>query len=324
MKSQVNVDIHQPIGYNLCMQDKVLHEFFENLPHDRYDIVSKDIFGTFTEDLLRRLTDIPELKFVEQLETELPTVEIRRMDTLSKVEVDHGEVLVHIEFQVSRENTTEILKRKVGYFGRCFERYGLPILSFTVYLRSDAGSNDPGVYSQDFPKHNVLIEYQVIRLSEFDGQSVFDTDQTSLMAFTPLMKPPEGVSRVEWVERCHRMTFALPLASELQNNLLIWQWILSGLIVDPAEIRHLLEGPMLESSTYRYILQQGIERGARESTIEGILEALEVQFHESGVQALKPVLESIEELQHLKVLRRAAMQVPSLDAFKRLLTSNGN
>ena len=29
-----------------------------------------------------------------------------------------------------------------------------------------------------------------------------------------------------------------------------------GLIVDPAEIRHLLEGPMLESSTYRYILQQ--------------------------------------------------------------------
>lgn len=38
-------------------------------------------------------------------------------------------------------------------------------------------------------------------------------------------------------------------------------WILSGLIVDPAEIRHLLEGPMLESSTYRYILQQGIEQG---------------------------------------------------------------
>lgn len=81
---------------------------------------------------------------------------------------------------------------------------------------------------------------------------------------------------------------------------------------------------MLESSTYRYILQQGIERGARESTIEGILEALEVQFQTSGVQALKPVLESIEELQHLKDLRRAAIQVPSLDAFKRLLTSNGS
>ncbi len=90
---------------------------------------------------------------------------------------------------------------------------------------------------------------------------------------------------------------------------------------------------MLESSTYRYILQQGIEQGiergiergieqgARESTIEGILEALEIQFRASDVQALKPLLESIEELQHLKDLRRAAMQVPNLDAFKRLLTS---
>ena len=33
------------------------------------------------------------------------------------------------------------------------------------------------------------------------------------------------------------------------------------LIVDPADIQHLMEGPMLESSTYRYILQQGIEQG---------------------------------------------------------------
>ncbi len=82
---------------------------------------------------------------------------------------------------------------------------------------------------------------------------------------------------------------------------------------------------MLESSTYRYILQQGIEqgieRGARESTIEGILEALEIQFSESGVQTLKPMLESIEDLQRLKDLRRAAMQLPSLEAFKRLLAS---
>ena len=316
----------------------ISHEFFENLPHNRFDIVSKDIFGTFDEDLLRKLTNIPGLKFVEQLETELPTVEIRRMDTLSKAEIDGREVLVHIEFQVSRESTPEILKRKVGYFGRCFERYGLPILSFTVYLRSEAGRNDPGEYRQDFPNHNVLIAYQVIRLSEFDGQSIFDTDQTSLMAFTPLMRPPEGVSEVEWIEQCHQMTLALPIASDLQNNLLIWQWILSGLIVDPAEIRHLLEGPMLESSTYRYILQQGIEQGiekgikkgiekgieqgARESTIEGILESLEIQFHESGIQTLKPMLESIQDLQRLKDLRRAAMQVPSLETFKSLLTTD--
>ena len=83
---------------------------------------------------------------------------------------------------------------------------------------------------------------------------------------------------------------------------------------------------MLESATYQYILQQGIEQGieqgARESTIEGILESLEIQFRESGVQTLKPMLESIQDLQRLKDLRRASMQVASLEAFKRLLTTN--
>ena len=306
----------------------ICSEFFENLPHNRFDIVSKEIFGTFTEDLLRKLTNIPELKFVDQLETELPIAEIRRMDTLSKVEIDGRVVLVHIEFQVSRETTSEILKRKVGYFGRCFEKYGLPILSFTVYLRSEAGENDPSAYRQDFPRHNVLIEYQVIRLSEFDGQSIFDTDQTSLMAFTPLMHPPEGVSSVEWVERCHQTTRALPLASDLQNNLLIWQWILSGLIVDPTEIRHLLEGPMLESSTYRYILQQGIEQGIeqgeRKNAVNSILNVLDVRFRVGAEQTLKLSLEGIADLQRLEQLLRTAAQVESFEAFMRTLITNGN
>ena len=79
---------------------------------------------------------------------------------------------------------------------------------------------------------------------------------------------------------------------------------------------------MLESSTYQYILQQAFEIGARESTIEGILDALEIKFEARGVQTLRPMLEAIEKLQRLKDLRRAAMQVSSLDAFKRLLTSN--
>ena len=85
---------------------------------------------------------------------------------------------------------------------------------------------------------------------------------------------------------------------------------------------------MHESSVIQHFkeqgIQQGIRQGARESTIEGILEALEIRFHARGVQTLKPTLEGIEELQRLKALRREAMQVPSLDEFRRALTSNGS
>ena len=36
------------------MED-ILTQLLEGLPHNRYDIVSKHIFGTFTEDLLRAI-----------------------------------------------------------------------------------------------------------------------------------------------------------------------------------------------------------------------------------------------------------------------------
>ena len=249
------------------------------------------------------------------------------MDILAKVLIDRQEVLVHIEFQVSRESASEIVKRKVGYIGRCYEKYGKPILSYTVYIGENAGSNDPGKYSQKFPGHNIEIEYQVIHLSKFDGESIFEMHEPSLMAFTPLMKRPDDVSAVEWIER----VLSLELDSEVQSNLLLWQWILSGLIVDLSEIEHLMEETMIESSTYRYILQKGIEQGRQEgieegrqqTTVENILNVLDARFRIGTEQTLQLSLEGIEDMQRLKVLLRTAAQAENLASFMRTLVTNG-
>jgi hypothetical protein len=48
-----------------------------------------------------------------------------------------------------------------------------------------------------------------------------------------------------------------------------------------------------------------------------------MRFQQSEVQTLKPKIQSIEELQTLKQLHREALQVPSLDEFRRILSSNG-
>ena len=81
---------------------------------------------------------------------------------------------------------------------------------------------------------------------------------------------------------------------------------------------------MYESSVVQHFLQQGIEQGARESIIEGILEALDVRFDAGVGKTLQPTLESIEELQRLKALRREAFQARSLEAFAQTLAANSN
>ena len=86
---------------------------------------------------------------------------------------------------------------------------------------------------------------------------------------------------------------------------------------------------MHESSIIQYFteqatekgIQQGIEQcrqqGARESTVEAIVEALEIRFQlrPKVARLLEPYLETIDDLQHLKRLRRKAMRAPTLEEF---------
>ena len=83
------------------------------------------------------------------------------------------------------------------------------------------------------------------------------------------------------------------------------------------------EGTMYESSVIQHFTEQGIEQGERKGVFESLVDVLESQFQHSEVQTLKPTLERIEELQYLRQLLREALQVTSLDEFRRILGLNG-
>ena len=140
-----------------------------SLPRDRYDIVTKDALHQFPEDILRAVLGHGNFQFLGFEESELTRVEVRRTDSLIKVRLGDTPVLVHIEFQVSDSAPINMVRRNVGYLGRCYERYGLPILSHVIYLRPNVGRNDPGGYRQELPDYRIIVEYKVIRLSELQG-----------------------------------------------------------------------------------------------------------------------------------------------------------
>ena len=62
-------------------------------------------------------------------------------------------------------------------------------------------------------------------------------------------------------------------------------------------------------------LERGIERGLKVGTIDAILTLLSDRFQPEAVQALKPRLETIEDLERLKALLREAPRAQSLEAF---------
>ena len=89
---------------------------------------------------------------------------------------------------------------------------------------------------------------------------------------------------------------------------------------------------MQESSVYEHLVQtageeyyqQGIEQGARRNAIKSLFEVLEFKFDGRAVQALRPALESIQDLQRLQELHHEALRAETFEAFAHTLGMNGN
>ncbi|MDE2742613.1 MAG: hypothetical protein OXI58_13560 [Gemmatimonadota bacterium] len=261
------------------------------------------------------------------IDTEQPTVEIHRTDSLIRVRIGSEEALVHHEFQTT-DSTPPMPQRMAGYIGRAIGQHGLPIYSNVIYLRPDAGRTDPGHYLQERHGYRVLVQYKVIRLSELAGQLILDRGLMGLLPFAPLMQRPVGMAAEAWLRQCVHRAQEVPMEETVKANYLADLAILSGLVYTSETITTIIaEETMYESSIVQYFtekaleqgIEQGIERGSRERAVEDLLDVLEIRFELASSDPLAARIGAIDDVQRLKQLFRAAIQVPSLEAFRHLL-----
>ena len=76
---------------------------------------------------------------------------------------------------------------------------------------------------------------------------------------------------------------------------------------------------MLESAFVQLYMDEARKEGEMKGIIDSILALLGTQFHPDAVQALKPTLQDIKDLQRLQQLLLAAARPESLEAFMQNL-----
>ena len=292
-----------------------------------FDTIAKHLIHTYPHDFARFALHQDDVEILGVVDTEQPTVEAHRTDSLIHVQVGGEEALVHHEFQTT-DSSPPMPQRMAGYIGRGIEQHGLPIYSNVIYLRPDAGRTDPGHYLQERHGYRVLVQYKVIRLIELEGQHILDEGPSGLLPFAPLMQRPAGVDAEAWLRQCVHQAQAVPMDETLKANYLADLAILSGLVYEYETIMTIIsEATMYESSVVQYFtekaleqgIEQGIERGGRERAVEDLLDVLEIRFALAASDPLAARLGAIDDVQSLKQLFRAAIQVPSLEAFRHLL-----
>ena len=288
-----------------------------------FDTIAKHLIHTYPHDFARFALHQDDVEVLGVVDTEQPTVEAHRTDSLIHVQVGVEEALVHHEFQTT-DSSPPMPQRMAGYIGRAIEQHGLPIYSNVIYLRPDAGRTDPGRYLQARHGYRVLVQYKVIRLIELEGQRILDEGHSGLLPFAPLMQRPVGVDAEAWLRQCVHRAQQVPMDETLKANYLADLAILSGLVYEYETIMTIIsEATMYESSVVQYFtekgIEQGIERGGRERAVEDLLDVLEIRFGLAASDPLAARLGAIDDVQRLKQLFRAAIQVPSLEAFRHLL-----
>ena len=298
------------------------------------DTISKYLIQHYPDHFAHFVLAREDVEVIDVIETEQLTVEARQADSFIRVRIGDEEALIHNEFQTTDSTNTPMPRRMAGYIGRAIEHHGLPIYSNVIYLRPNAGQRDPGFYEQDLSGYRVVIQYNVIRLSEVEGQRILDAGHSGLIPFTPLMKPPEGMASDAWLHQCIHTAQTHAIARTSKADYLAGMVALSELVYESEMISDIIfkEGLMdliRESSLIQYFkregreegFEQGIEQGERKSTLEDILEVLEIRFDLPASHSLSDRIAAIEDLQRLKQLHRAAIQVSDLDEFGRMLDS---
>ena len=284
-----------------------------------FDTIAKHLIHTYPHDFARFALHQDDLEVLDVIDTEQPTVEAHRTDSLIRVRVGDEEALVHHEFQTT-DSSPPMPRRMAGYIGRGIEQHGLPIYSTVIYLRPDTGRTDPGHYLQERHGFRVLVQYKVIRLIELDGQRIFDGEHVGLLPFAPLMQRPAGVDAEAWLRQCIHRAQEVPMDETVKANYLANLAILSGLVYTSETVMTIIvEETMYESSVVQYFTEKGIKQGIEQGIRESIQEVLELRFQPETVRRLAARLGAIDDVQHLKQLHRAAIQVSSLEAFRHLL-----
>ncbi|MDE0018935.1 MAG: hypothetical protein OXU51_22335 [Candidatus Poribacteria bacterium] len=286
-----------------------------------YDEIFKHVVGAFPHPLAALALKTPDVEVGKRLSTEHTTVRMHHSDMTFHIDLPDEAAILHIEAQTDDSTHKPMPLRMLAYSSFLALEHEKNVYSTVLYFRPPAGQSDPGFYRYgNAQRGGGWFQYNVIRIYELAGEAFLDAEAVGLLPFTALMKPPADMPAHAWVEKCIETTQAADVDRQMRGTLL-FALSLFGSLAHPPELFQdpTLEAIMQESPFYEHVMQRGIEQGARQMSIGNTLATLEARFPETDVNALKPKLEAIEDLNRLKALNLNASLATRFRQFQEQL-----
>ena len=142
-----------------------------------------------------------------------------------------------------------------------------------------------------------------------------------------------GMSAARWLQECIDATSSLSVGVVHRHDLLALLSIFGKLGYDESLIMASVKEDMVNESLVfqRYAkpaveeararaFEEGMEQGRSQVAVELLLGLLETRFHPAAVRNLRPLLETIDDMERLKQLAPAAASAENLETFLEALS----
>ena len=227
----------------------------------RYDISMKCLAEIYPQDLAK-LVFGPEFSGSVEFRPEtLPIVSARESDLLLYI---NKEFILHIEFQSTHES--DIPDRMIDYYGRILRHYKIrDVYPVVIYLNPKTAPKEiPDSYTHDFLDMEALYKYKVLKIWEIESKFIIDNNLVGLFPLLSLTKDCD-------LKECYEKIESLNIDYSIIKELYTCAFLLAGLKYSKEFIKSLTkEDIMLESVTYKEILERGIAQGIIKGETEGI------------------------------------------------------
>jgi predicted transposase YdaD len=237
--------------------------------------------------------------------------------------------VIDVEFQSGPDEDLEA--RLLMYNAILFHRYRVPVhtLVFLLHPRADRPSLDGRLSYQAQPgRGGVDFTFEVVRLWEKPVEQLL-TGSLFTVPLAALGRLPEGMPKEQALaEVARRMVERLlQVADPVEmRKLMMAALILLGLRVSRDEILQLFPRDeimvdLTQSSTYQYILEEGLAQGEIKDRQSAIVELLGLRFPDSVPAELITTIHNQNDLNTLKHWFEQAATCASLAEFQAKLTA---
>lgn len=249
-----------------------------------FDNICKYLASLYPEQFVQWLL-APNATDIQLLPSELSREPIRA-DAVILLQSTNQ--ILHLEFQTLPTSTPPLPLRMLDYWVRLYRQYECPIEQVVIFLQE---TTTDAVYTDQLIVGNTQHRYRVVRLWEQDAAPLLTNP--ALLPFAALAQTDSPTALLEQVAAQVDMIEEL----EQQRNISACVEVLASLRFEPNLIRQFLrEELMQESPIYQEIIQEGVQRGKRDTVMRLLTRRVGIVSPQVQAQIQSLSIEQLDQL----------------------------